>query len=126
MLSMPDFYAWNVSANIQNKVAKPSYVQASTAPTAQFIADALNANDAVEAYLLYVNGKAAHYVTIKEIRFDTDTGKGNATFIDPLGGQAANVNITGFSLGNLNTITAAAPPSGQCTLKLPCPSALRC
>jgi hypothetical protein len=103
MLSMQDFYAWNVSANIQNRVAKPDYVAASTAPTAQFIANALNANDAVEAYLLYANGKAAHYVTIKGIRFDTNTAKGTATFVDPLGGQAKDVNITGLSLDNLNT-----------------------
>lgn len=103
MLSMQDFYAWNVSANIQNRVAQPNYVAASTAPTAQFIANALNANDAVEAYLLYANGRAAHYVTIAGINFNTDTGTGTARFIDPLGGQPANVNITGFSLGNLNT-----------------------
>ena len=30
-------------------------------------------------------------------------GTGAATFIDPLGGQATQVNITGLSLGNLNT-----------------------
>jgi len=103
MLSMQDFYAWNASAVIRNKVAKPDYVSANTAPTAQFIANALNANDAVEAYLLYSNGKVAHYVTIKGIRFDTDTGKGTATFVDPLGGQPTPVDITGFSAGNLNT-----------------------
>jgi hypothetical protein len=103
MLSMQDFYAWNASAVIRNKVAKPDYVAAGTAPTAQFIANALNANAAVEAYLLYANGKVAHYVTISGIRFDTDTGKGTATFVDPLGGQAVNVDITGFSAGNLNT-----------------------
>jgi hypothetical protein len=103
MLSMQDFYAWNVSANIQNRVPQPSYVAASTPPTAQFIANALNANDAVEAYLLYANGQRAHYVTISGIRFNTDTGTGTASFIDPIGGQATQVNITGFSLGNLNT-----------------------
>jgi hypothetical protein len=103
MLSMQDFYAWNVSANIQNRVAQPNYVQASTAPTAQFIANALGANDAVEAYLLYANGRAAHYVTISGINFDTTTGRGTASFIDPLTGRSTNVNITGFSQGNLNT-----------------------
>jgi hypothetical protein len=102
-LAMQDFYGWNVSANIQNRVAQPNYVAAGTAPTAQFIANALNANDAVEAYLLYASGKAAHYVTIKGINFNTDTSTGTATFIDPLGGQATQVNITGFSAGNLNT-----------------------
>jgi len=103
ILSMQDFYAWNVSANIQNKVAQPNYVAASTAPTAQFIANALNANDAVEAYLLYANGKAAHYVTISGISFNTATNIGTATFIDPLGGKAVPVNITGLLAGNLNT-----------------------
>jgi hypothetical protein len=102
-LSMQDFYAWNVSANIQNKVAQPNYVAAGTAPTAQFIANALNANDAVEAYLLYSNGKAAHYVTISGISFNTTTNLGNVTFIDPLTGKPAQVNITGLSAGNLNT-----------------------
>ena len=42
-------------------------------------------------------------MTISGIRFDTDTGKGTATFIDPLGGQPTAVDITGFSGGNLNT-----------------------
>jgi hypothetical protein len=103
MLSMQDFYAWNVSANIQNKVAQPNYVATGTAPTAQFIANALYANDAVEAYLLYANGKAAHYVTISGIRFNTATSLGTATFIDPLTGKPTQVNITGLSAGNLNT-----------------------
>jgi len=103
LLSMQDFYAWNVSANIQNKVAQPAYVTANTPPTAQFIANALNANDAVEAYLLYANGKAAHYVTISGISFNTNTDLGSATFIDPLTGKSTQVNITGLSAGNLNT-----------------------
>jgi hypothetical protein len=97
MLSMQDFYAWNASAIIQNRVAKPDYVSANTAPTAQFIANALNASAAVEAYLLYANGKVAHYVTISGIRFDTDTGKESITFIDPLGVQATPLYITVFS-----------------------------
>ncbi len=102
-LSMQDFYAWNVSANIQNRVAQPAYVTANTPPSAQFIANALNANDAVEAYLLYANGQRAHYVTISGINFNTNTNMGTATFIDPLTGRSTQVNITGLSAGNLNT-----------------------
>jgi hypothetical protein len=59
MFSMEDFYRWNMSANIQNNVAKPSYVSDNTVPTAQFIANALGDSSAVEAYLLYASGKSS-------------------------------------------------------------------
>lgn len=101
--SMEDFYRWNVSLNIQNRVAKPNYVQDQTAPTAQFIADALESNSAVEAYLLYANGRASHYVTLTGINFNTNTDMGTLNIVDPTGGAAASINITGLLLSNLNT-----------------------
>jgi hypothetical protein len=42
-------------------------------------------------------------VTITGINFNTATDTGMLSLIDPLGGMASTVNITGLSLGNLNT-----------------------
>jgi hypothetical protein len=76
-----------------------------TDPTAEFIAEQLEAGEDIEAWETWTDDEGnptggAHIITITGIDFDPDTNSGSLTFIDPFGGPEADSaeDITSNSL----------------------------
>ncbi len=73
-------------------VKKPTFVQDNTKPTVAFIADELKAGEDVELALKPFTGPG-HYVTLTGITFNTETGTGTISFVDPMGGMVGKAGI---------------------------------
>lgn len=67
-------------------------------PTAQYLATALNANDGVEVGIQWgslannaftTSGTGGHQLTLEQISWNSSTGTGTATFIDPWGSETS-------------------------------------
>ena len=74
-------------------VAKPDFVEDDTRPTIDFLAAELKAGEDIELALKPGFGPG-HFLTLTALTFDTDTGKGTITFVDPDGGTVKTANIT--------------------------------
>ncbi len=85
-------------------VPKPSSVTDNMKPTVGFIAEELKAREDVEVALKPLVGPG-HYLTLTGITFDTDTGKGTISFVDPNGGKAGTAAIMQGPGDNVSIVT---------------------
>jgi hypothetical protein len=85
-------------------VKKPTFVQDNIKPTVAFIADELKAGEDVELALKPLTGPG-HYVTLTGITFDTETGTGTISFVDPMGGMLGKAGIMRGSGENASIVT---------------------
>ncbi len=74
---------------------QPSWVTRG-APTAEWLAAELNDGEDVEIFIEYDSG-GAHYLTLGEITFDTETNIGSIGFMDSLTGAWGTADITGLN-----------------------------
>jgi len=94
--------AWNAPGH--PGAEKPSFVEDSTKPTVGFIADQLKAKEDVEIALKPFTGPG-HYLTLTGIMFNTETGKGTISFVDPAGGKVGTAGITRGAGENVSIVT---------------------
>jgi PEP-CTERM motif len=73
--------------------AKPAFVEDNKIPTVTFIAEQLMAGQDIEISLKPLTGPG-HFVTLTGIMFDTDTGTGRISFVDPMGGRTGTAGLT--------------------------------
>jgi len=73
--------------------AKPAFVEDNKIPAVAFIAEQVRMGQDVEISLKPLTGPG-HFVTLTGIMFDTDTGTGRISFVDPMGGKTSTAGIT--------------------------------
>jgi hypothetical protein len=83
--------AWNPVTHLG--VAKPDFVDDNTRPTIDFLAAELKAGEDIELALKPGFGPG-HFLTLTGLSFDTGTGMGTITFVDPDGGKVRSASIT--------------------------------
>jgi hypothetical protein len=94
--------AWNPITHPD--APKPAFVDDSTKPTIDFLAAELKTGEDIEIALKPFTGPG-HYLTLTGLTFDTATGMGSITFVDPMGGKAGTANITRAAGDNVSIVT---------------------
>jgi hypothetical protein len=91
-------FAWRPSPTdgTHTGTAKPGFVQDNTKPTVDFIANEIKKGEDVEVFLA---NDINHYVTLTGITFETTTGKGTLSYVDPEGGGRFTDPIPGLDNG---------------------------
>ena len=101
-ISIPWLVQRNPGPQPSTNAPQPIYVQASIAPTAQFIQSQIKDGEDVEVFVGY-NAGGAHYLTLTGISFDTVAMTGTISFIDPGTGAYNTANSTGVVGGVIQT-----------------------
>lgn len=83
---------------------KPDFVDDNTRPTIDFLASELKAGEDIEIAIKAATGPG-HYLTLTGLAFNTATGTGTITFVDPNGGKVGTANITREAGENVSIVT---------------------
>jgi len=84
---------WEAPPGHPNEAKKPSFLSDNTFPTVPFLAAELKAKEDVEILVQRRVGGAGHYVTVTGLMFDTDSGMGKISYVDPNDPVLANGTV---------------------------------
>jgi len=84
---------WEAPPGHPNEAKKPSFLSDNTFPTVAFLATELKAKEDVEILVQRRVGGAGHYVTVTGLMFDTDSGMGKISYVDPNDPVLANGTV---------------------------------